>query len=119
MSLVSFRLVLLVGAAMQFSKLLMIGVTITLMGCATKPLPIYKFSKPGATYDQYLKDRYACILDARKQVSGGYFQDGTGASASDQQISGPIVFACLAARGWIQDPNGFGPPPGGVVPLSR
>jgi hypothetical protein len=67
---------------MRCGTLLVIcAMTLVLQGCMT-PLPIFKWSKLGATYQQYLQDRYACILDARKQVSGGYFQGGVGSPAA-------------------------------------
>jgi hypothetical protein len=76
-------------------------------------------AKPGATYDDYLKDRYQCILDARTQVSVGYVDAYGGALNSGQQISRPIAEACMAAKGWVRDDlNGF-KPPGGGVPLGR
>jgi len=73
------------------------------------------WAKPGATYDEYLKDRYTCIQDARTPVSLGVIYDGAGSMKSGQIISRDIMFACMSAHGYTQGPNGLGPPPGGTV----
>ncbi|SRR5258708_6344197 len=95
---------------------------LTISSCATVQQPPGKWSKPGATYDEFLKDRYACILEARGRSSGSFVQGGTpygpgyGASRSDDVIQANIYLPCMAARGYRRDPNGeFGPPPGGEV----
>lgn len=89
---------------------------VVLQSCAPAP-KIIKFSKPGATYDDYLKDRYACMQEGRTHVSNGFVDNGTGFINGGDVISGSLVISCMAARGYSQDPNGFGPPPGGIVPL--
>jgi hypothetical protein len=65
-----------------------------------------------------MRDRYACIQDARRSVSGAYVQGGTGYAGSGEVISRDIFVACMGARGYVQDPAGpFAPPAGGAVPL--
>jgi len=87
-------------------------------GC-TRPAepspPVALWAKPNATYNDYLKDRYACILDARTQVSSGYVYEGSGALNSGQVISKQVAIACMAAQGWVESPTGFAPPAGGGV----
>jgi hypothetical protein len=100
--------------------LALVGLVVS--GCATTPLPTKKWSKAGVTYDDFLKDRYACIQDARGHQSSSFVQGGTpygpgyGAASSRDAVNGGIFMACMAARGYRFDMNGeFGPPPGGEV----
>ena len=73
-------------------------------GCATAPPPlqVVKWSKTGATYDDYLK--------AYRSVAS---------EQSGQVLSGALVVACFAAHGWTRDSNGFGPPEGGAVRIGQ
>jgi hypothetical protein len=87
--------------------------------CTPAPLPVLGWSKPGATSDDYLKDRYQCILDARSQVGGAVSNAYGGAAAARQEISASVFMPCMSARGWSQDQNGFRPPPGGAVGYVR
>jgi hypothetical protein len=59
-----------------------------LLGCAAPPLPVYRWSKPQSTYDQYLKDRYACITDARAQAGSAYVNQYGGAAQSGRLSAG-------------------------------
>jgi hypothetical protein len=94
----------------------MAGSVLAASGCAPQQQPpTILWAKAGATYDEYLKDRYACIMDARAPVSSGVTYDGAGSMRSGQIISRDIMFACMSAHGYAQSPNGFGPPPGGTV----
>lgn len=96
--------------------LLVVALALGLVACATPPPPhTFKWSKPGATYDEFLKDRYACITEGRSRASAGYANAYGAAAQSGEIIRRDIVLACLAARGYREDPNGFGPPEGGVV----
>jgi hypothetical protein len=79
------------------------------------PLEIHRWAKPNASYDDFLKDRYACIHDARSNVSSAFIEGGTGGARSGEILRGDIYKACMAARGYREDPNGFEPPPGGTV----
>jgi hypothetical protein len=73
----------------------------------TGPSGPTRWSKPGGTHDDYTRDRYTCIRDARSTQSGG----------SQVVIRNSIFQPCMEARGWIKDPNGFAPPPGGEVQM--
>jgi hypothetical protein len=54
------------------------GALFAVQACAPPaPLEIHRFAKPGASYDDFLKDRYACITDARSNVSSAFI-DGLG-----------------------------------------
>ena len=89
----------------------------SVIGCATTDIPLLRWSKAGATYDDYLKDRYACITDGRTRVASGSAIGQMASASSVEVVNAEIVMACLAARGYRQDPMGFGPPEGGVVQL--
>jgi hypothetical protein len=89
------------------------GSALILAGCA--PPHMYQWTKSGATYDDYLKDRYTCIRDGRTTVSSGFISNGVGAMDSGQVISAQIAVPCMAAHGWRDTPGGFVPPPGGAV----
>ncbi len=94
----------------------LIAVAAAVAGCAIQP--IHRWSRPGATYRDYLQDRYACVKDARATAGSGYLlSNGVGAESSGPVISSSVFMPCMAAKGWSLDPNGFQPPPGGVVPL--
>ncbi|WP_428539205.1 hypothetical protein [Rhodopila sp.] len=92
-----------------------LGSLLMTTGCNPPPPPVMLWSKPQGTYDQYLKDRYACIQDARTNVSRAFVSNGFGSGASGQIISRGVLVSCLAARGYVQSPTGFGPPPGAAV----
>jgi hypothetical protein len=88
-----------------------------LAGCATPAPEVIRWSRPGATYDEFLRDRYACITEARSQASSGFATPEAASARSGEIILADIALACLAARGWKRDANGFGPPDGIGVTL--
>jgi hypothetical protein len=93
-----------------------VAMLIAVQACAPQaPLPIPRWAKPSTSYDDFLKDRYTCINDARSNVSSAFIEGGSGAARSGEILRGDIYKACMAARGYKEDPNGFEPPPGGVV----
>jgi hypothetical protein len=95
-----------------------VAAILPLAACAPPPPPTpMTWSKPGASYDAFLKDRYACIGDARTVRSGGFIYGRMGAASSQEVLSGQIYLPCMAAHGWQRDPAGYGPPPGGVIVL--
>jgi len=84
-------------------------------GCASAPTKPFTWAKAGATYDDFLKDRYACIQDARGRASSAYAQGSFGAANSRDVVNVNIFKPCMASKGYRLDPNGFPPPPGGEV----
>jgi hypothetical protein len=97
----------------------LIAVAVTLVGCQpVKPIPTVRFSKPGATNEQFQKDRFECIQASQIRVSGASYNAYGGASASNVRVDRGTIISCLAARGYVADPQGeFAPPPGGQVML--
>ncbi len=79
---------------MRFLKTLAVFAVISAAGCTHLR---FTWSKPGGTYDQYLSDRFECFKQSP--------------SRSEPDKINPLLFkACMTARGWRQDPNGYGPP---------
>ena len=75
-----------------------LAVPLALVACTEPPLPapqVYRWAKPGATYDGYMRDRFDCAR---------------------QVITLEMYKACMAALGWWQDPAGFEARPNGVFP---
>jgi hypothetical protein len=72
--------------------------------------PITGWTKLGASYDDYLKERSECILASRVAASG----------TPGQAVSSSIVARCMNARGWVRDDaHGFKPPSGEEVEMVR
>jgi hypothetical protein len=57
------------------------------------------WSRPGATYDDHFKDHEDCFWVRSAKDDSGY-------------ISIHLFRACMQLRGWVPDPDGFGPPTG-------
>jgi hypothetical protein len=101
---------------MRARTLLVVSALCAVQGCAPRqPAPPHQWSKPDASYDDFLKDRYACIQDARSRSSGAVVQGTVGAASSEDVLRADIFVPCMAAHGWREDPTGFAPPPGGTV----
>jgi hypothetical protein len=101
---------------MQISGVALALAALALAGCA-EDLPTVKWSKPGATYDEFVTDREACAKQAREQSEPFYFAGQRYAGRPDAVDSGQF-FPCMTQRGYRQDPNGFAAPPDDKFPLS-
>jgi hypothetical protein len=89
---------------------------LSLAACA-EDLPNVKWSKPGATYDEFVADRKACAKQAREEAQPFFVAGQRYAGRSDAVDSGRF-FPCMTALGYRQDPAGFAAPPDDVFPLS-
>jgi len=86
---------------------LVIVVACNMLGCATSG-PALRWDRPGATDREFLRDRYACVQDAREPVAVG--------GIATVRVNGIIFGACMVARGYTRNPDGqFGPPPGDAI----
>jgi hypothetical protein len=83
----------------------LVGVML-LAGCATPVPPPTRYSKPGATQEQFMSDRYDCMLQAQREETTTYANQYNGSSRSGTVIKCGIWRACLGARGYTIDPNG-------------
>lgn len=95
------------------TTVLAVLLTIPVFGCAVNPpQPMLRYSKYGATQEEFMKDRYECLLQSQRQVSGSYVGAYGGASSSSTVCSMGVWKACLGARGYQINPNGeLGAPP--------
>jgi hypothetical protein len=101
---------------MKIAVLLNVAALLIVQGCVqSRPLEIDRFAKQGTSYDDFLKDRYACIKDARSNLLSAYIESGSGAARSGEILRSDIYHACMAAHGYREDPSGFAPPADGVV----
>lgn len=67
--------------------------------------------KPGATYKEYLDVRRVCILEAREMVSPrGTVTTDNSLTQKGEAIRSSDFIPCMKSRGYVVDPNGFGPP---------
>jgi hypothetical protein len=73
---------------------------LSVAGCAAQQ-PLLHWTKPGATQDVFMQDRYAC-LQRTQERSGAY--------------NTTLFVSCMAARGYKEDANGdLFPPPEAVA----
>jgi len=76
------------------------------------PQPAMVWSKPNLMQQDFARDKYACMMDARAQTSGSSFTGGTmvgntylpaaGASRSGEIINQDLFAACMEAKGYTQ-----------------
>jgi hypothetical protein len=99
---------------MRISGVVLAFAALVLVGCA-EDVPTVKWSKPGATYDQFVQDREACVSQAREE-SQPFYVGGQRYGGRPDALDSGLFFPCMAARGYRQDPNGFAAPD--IIPLS-
>ena len=80
---------------MRFSRALIPFVACLLSACA----PMV-WNKPGATQDDFAKDRYECLQQAQQRSAGARISSA-GLVANDNIVTnGPLFDACMNAHGW-------------------
>jgi len=89
---------------------------LVLAGCA-EDVPTVRWSKPGATYDQFVADRAACVSEAREESQSFLLGGARYGGRKDALDAGRFV-PCMIARGYARDPNGYAAPPGDELPLT-
>jgi len=91
------------------------SIVFALVACVARPppKPVSRFTKPGATQQQYMADRYACYQESAQNASGAYVNQYAGAARSGVVHSRNAWLACMGGHGYVLDPNGdLAPPPG-------
>jgi hypothetical protein len=79
-----------------------------------------KFSHETANYDDFQRDRYACIQEARFTATGGNFHEGSGSIRTGVAANQGIYLSCMALKGYRESPDGeFLPPSGAEVSMVR
>lgn len=71
-------------------------------GCATTPTYIRWMTNTGATQQQFMNDRYACLQETQQRVSGAFVNQYGGASSSRVMPPCSAFNACPAARGYYR-----------------
>jgi hypothetical protein len=76
---------------------------------------VVNWSKPGVTNEEFNRDRYACALDARSNVStasvrggmpiGNVWVPGSGTAQSGEGINQTLFAYCMEAKGYTQSGN--------------
>jgi hypothetical protein len=82
---------------------------VTLTACTTAPAPpqpVSRFTKPGATQEQFMSDRYACYQAAQEQISGPLMNASPGAASGQVVASRSMWLSCMSSRGYVPDANG-------------
>jgi len=98
-------------------KSLVVAMVVAVASCvAPRPLTVIRYSHPTATQDQFMKDRYECLMQAQQGQSGAVVNQYGGVASSGVITSCGVWVSCLGARGYVRDPNGpLAPPPGMAV----
>ncbi|HEX3430126.1 MAG TPA: hypothetical protein VHT03_04500 [Rhizomicrobium sp.] len=87
-----------------------------LAACA-EDVPTMKWSKPGATYDEFVADRAACVQLSKAQ-SKTYYVGGVRYTGNRNALDSGAFLPCMHDRGYAPDPKGYAAPPGEEMPLS-
>jgi len=103
---------------MRSGRFLLGCCAIALAGCAADR-PVVRWSRPGATYDQFVQDRAACVEETRANsqpffIGGSRFGSSRGADAA---LDTGLFAPCMNSRGYAVDPKGYAAPPGDEIPL--
>lgn len=83
--------------------------------CAVAPTYLARYTKRGATQEEFMKDRYECMQEARGRVSRAQVNPYGGAAESTIETDCGVWFACLGARGYRLDPKGELAVPGAMA----
>jgi hypothetical protein len=88
---------------------------VVLSACADD-VPVVKWSKPGASYDQFVLDRTACVKETREN-SRPFILGGQRYGGSAYALDGGLFQSCMTERGYARDQNGYAAPSGDEIPL--
>jgi hypothetical protein len=80
------------------NRIAVVILTMTLASCAL--FPQKQWYKPGASYNDFTNDRYACMQESKAPVSGTYVNRYGGASSSSVEVNNNMFSACMQARGY-------------------
>jgi hypothetical protein len=73
---------------------------------------VYRYSKPGATQEEFMKDRAECLQQARRGADGK--------DTGDPEPSCADWMGCMDSRGYVPDDKGaLKPPPGAALSCRR
>lgn len=90
---------------MRIFSAVLLGLSLNFLGgCAHDQT--MSFSKTGATQNQFLRDRYACLQESKVASTTGMFHEGSGHIKTSGASSGGLYVSCMSLRGYRVDPNG-------------
>ena len=98
--------------------LLLSTLAMLVAGCESDSGVVAKWSKPGASYDDFLKARSDCMAEARAQ-SGGYYIGSVYYPAKGDRVSASDFVPCMGAHGYAADPKGYAAPEGDEIELGQ
>ncbi len=84
-------------------------------GCAT---PTVSFTKDGASFEGFMKDRFECAQAGRVTVSSSFINQYGGAGSSNVFVDRGQFLSCMGARGYTVDfsgTSGFKAPSGSEI----
>jgi hypothetical protein len=96
--------------------ILALGAALVLAACV-EDVPTMKWSKPGATYEQFVADRAACVTQSRA-ASKTYYIAGVRYSGKPNVLDAGIFLPCMQDHGYSADPKGYTAPSGDEMPMS-
>jgi hypothetical protein len=86
-----------------------------LAACAAD-VPTMKWSKPGASYEEFVADRRACVVESQAQAKAFYL-NGVRYSGNSNVLDPGAFLPCMQGHGYSADPNGYAAPPGEEMPV--
>ena len=92
-----------------------VGAVLALAACA-EDVPTLKWSKPGATYDQFVADRAVCVQRSRA-ASRTYYIGGVRYHGNPDVLDAGVFLPCMNEFGYSRDPKGYAAPSGDEIPL--
>lgn len=96
-------------------RVLLLGVAFALAACAAD-VPTLKWSKPGASYEQFVADRAVCV-DRSRAASKTYYIGGVRHNGNPDVLDAGVFLPCMNELGYSRDPKGYAAPPGDELPL--
>jgi hypothetical protein len=73
-------------------------VLVTVAACA--PAVKHVWMKPVGSQDEFARDRYTCLQEAKVPYSRSYINAYGGGSRQDTRLDGTRFDSCMEARGW-------------------
>jgi hypothetical protein len=85
-----------------FIRLIIVG-ALVLIGMLTiiGSGPNKVWVKPGASEQDFNKDKYECMKENQKPVSSGYRDRYSASGSSDVVVDWDLFNHCMVARGWL------------------
>jgi hypothetical protein len=79
-----------------------LALAFALIGCSTSYPRYASHNDPVPTQQQFVQDRYACLLQTQQTVTAAAFDKSGGGAVSRVMPSCSAFNACLAARGYYR-----------------